>query len=107
MSSADFFSKLTFEKILSGIHWFGLMLYVLGQQLRSVILSTLLLGIQSECQTAWILIRPDDSSGLIVGPDLGPNCLPRLSADGTGRQRVNEFSCVKVHVFIKRVVEKL
>ena len=24
----------------------------------------------------------------IVGPDLGPNCLPRLSADDTGRQRV-------------------
>ena len=23
-----------------------------------------------------------------VGPDLGPNCLPRLSADDTGRQRV-------------------
>ena len=25
-----------------------------------------------------------------VGPDLGPNCLPRLSADDTGRQRVKE-----------------
>ena len=24
-----------------------------------------------------------------LGPDLGPNCLPRLSADDTGRQRVN------------------
>ena len=24
----------------------------------------------------------------IVGPDLGPNCLPRLSANDTGRQRV-------------------
>ena len=24
-----------------------------------------------------------------VGPDLGPNCLPRLSADDTGRQKVN------------------
>ena len=26
-----------------------------------------------------------------VGPDLGPNCLPRLSADNTGRQRVNSI----------------
>ena len=26
-----------------------------------------------------------------VGPDLGPNCLPRLSADDNGRQRVNGF----------------
>ena len=25
---------------------------------------------------------------LFVGPDLGPNCLHRLSADGTSRQRV-------------------
>ena len=24
----------------------------------------------------------------MVRPDLGPNCLPRLSADDTGRQRV-------------------
>ena len=24
------------------------------------------------------------------GPDLGPNCLQRLSADGTSRQRVNK-----------------
>ena len=27
----------------------------------------------------------------LVGPDLGPNCLPRLSADDTGRQRVNFY----------------
>ena len=42
-------------------------------------------GIPSECQTVWTLIRPDG----IVGPDLGPSCLPRLSVDDTGRQRVN------------------
>ena len=30
-----------------------------------------------------------DQARRIVGPDLGPNCLPRLSADDTGRQRVN------------------
>ena len=31
-----------------------------------------------------------DQARRFVGPDLGPNCLPRLSADDTGRQRVNE-----------------
>ena len=30
-----------------------------------------------------------DQARRFVGPDLGPNCLPRLSADDTGRQRVN------------------
>ena len=29
-----------------------------------------------------------DQARRLVGPDLGPNCLPRLSADDTGRQRV-------------------
>ena len=30
-----------------------------------------------------------DQARRFVEPDLGPNCLPRLSADDTGRQRVN------------------
>ena len=30
-----------------------------------------------------------DQARRIVGPDLGPNCLPRLPADDNGRQRVN------------------
>ena len=34
------------------------------------------------------MIRPNDSSSLIDGPDLGPNCLQKLSADITSRQRV-------------------
>ena len=29
-----------------------------------------------------------DQARLFVGPDLGPNCLQRLSADDTSRQRV-------------------
>ena len=29
-----------------------------------------------------------DQAGRFVRPDVGPNCLPRLSADDTGRQRV-------------------
>ena len=35
-------------------------------------------------QAGQIQARP------FVGPDLGPNCLPRLSADDNGRQRVKE-----------------
>ena len=31
-----------------------------------------------------------DQARRSVGPDLGPNCLLRLSADDTRRQRVNE-----------------
>ena len=31
-----------------------------------------------------------DQARRFVGPDLGPNCLPRLTADVTGRQRVNK-----------------
>ena len=30
-----------------------------------------------KCQTVWTLIGPEQN----VGPDLGPNCLQRLSAD--------------------------
>ena len=32
-----------------------------------------------------------DQARRLVGPDLGPNCLPRLSADDTGRQRVKRL----------------
>ena len=31
-----------------------------------------------------------DKARHCVGPDLGPGCLQRLSADNTSRQRVNE-----------------
>ena len=41
-------------------------------------------GIPPECQTVWIQIRPD-----IVGPDLDPKCLQKLSADSTDRQNLN------------------
>ena len=33
-----------------------------------------------------------DQARRFVGPDLGPNCLQRLSADNTSRQRVNTIS---------------
>ena len=32
-----------------------------------------------------------DQARRFVGPDLGPNCLPKLSADVTGRQRVKKL----------------
>ena len=36
-----------------------------------------------------------------VGPDLGPNCLPRLSADDTDRQRVNQWKCNGMKMYRK------
>ena len=42
-----------------------------------------------------------------VGPDLGPNCLPRLSADDTGRQKVNICSVVAFLFFIGFTVKFL
>ena len=43
-----------------------------------------------------------DQAQRIVGPDLGPNCLPRLSADDTGRQRIlknyTEAGCIVLHL---------
>ena len=41
-----------------------------------VVFSIFFSGISVECQAVWIQIMP-------VGPDLGPNCLQRLSADDT------------------------
>ena len=41
-------------------------------------------GIPSKCQTVWIQIRLD-----VFRPDLGPNCLGKVAADDTSRQRVN------------------
>ena len=35
-------------------------------------------GISVECQAVWIQIMP-------FGPELGPNCLHRLSADDTSK----------------------
>ena len=58
--SADFFSKLT--------------------SFRNNYQSVKQFGSRSERQTVWIQIRH------FVGPDLGPNCLQRLSADDTSRQ---------------------
>ena len=37
-----------------------------------------------------------DQARRFVGPDLGPNCLPRLSADDTGRLVDKELKCSPV-----------
>ena len=42
-----------------------------------------------------------DQARRTVGPDLGPNCLPRLSADDTGRQRVNQYKLESVEDRVK------
>ena len=57
------------------------MLFRCLYQLISIILS----GIPLRCQT---VLDPEQARHF-VGPDLGPNCLQRLSADYTRRQRVN------------------
>ena len=33
-------------------------------------------------------VKQSDQAQRIFGPDLGPNCLPKVSADDTGTQRV-------------------
>ena len=45
--------------------------------------------ISEECQAVWIQIMP-------VGPDLGPNCLQRLSADDTSNERVYDDKSSKL-----------
>ena len=39
----------------------------------------------------WTILDPDQAQHFVV-PDLGPNCLQRLSADDTRRQRVKWIS---------------
>ena len=50
-----------------------------------------------------------DQARRIVGPDLGPNCLPRLSADDTSRQRVNidrsMHLCLQLGKFLVKCIE--
>ena len=35
----------------------------------------------SECQTVWIAGLDPDQDRYYVGPDLSPNCLPKLSTN--------------------------
>ena len=37
-----------------------------------------------------------DQTRHFVGPDLGPNCLQLLSADGTRGHRVNVYACMAI-----------
>ena len=43
-----------------------------------------------------------DQARHFVGPDLGPNCLQKLSADDSRRQRVNLNVLVLKHRLIKK-----
>ena len=45
---------------------------------KSFFFSEFFSEISVECQAVWIQIMP-------VGPDLGPNCLQRFSADDTSK----------------------
>ena len=50
-----------------------------------------------------------DQARRFFGPDLGPNCLPRLAADDTGRQRVKakSMSIITVRSFIVFVLHHI
>ena len=74
----------TFHYSSSTLSWFcGQLIYF--QNLFVVVVvfffSKKILGISVECQAVWIQI-------MSVRPDLGPNCLQRLSADDTRKLRV-------------------
>ena len=64
-----------------------------------IFVSKNLLGIPSEFHIDWTLIRPDDLS------DLGQNCLPKLSADDTGRQNLR-LSLVYIKFYLSHVARK-
>ena len=53
-----------------------------------------------------------DQAPRFVGADLGPNCSPRLSADDTGRQRVNTVNILRAKkadnkVYVCKISETL
>ena len=41
-----------------------------------------------------------DQTHLFVGPDLGPNCFQRLSADETGRKRVKTMNYCNAYAIL-------
>ena len=45
-----------------------------------------------------------DQAQHFVGPDLGPNCLQRLSADNAGRQKVNMIYIGSILINIYTIV---
>ena len=45
-----------------------------------------------------------DQAQQFFGPDLGPNCLQRLSASDTDRQRINDLVLDKQYVYIRKFV---
>ena len=44
-----------------------------------------------------------DQARRFVGPDLGPNYLPRLSADGTSRQRAKGHYRITAQLWSKKL----
>ena len=56
-----------------------------------------------QCQMVWIQIR----SGNVV-PDLGPNCLQRLSADNKSRSRVKGVRKIVIRLItVKTLIRQL
>ena len=51
-----------------------------------------LIWVQSVCKSYQQTILVEKELRIrFIGPDLGLNCLPKLSADNTGRQRVKDI----------------
>ena len=71
-----------FACFLSSVDFFQNQLF-LKNSIRNTSLSALILSYTIRVSNS---LDPDQARHL-VGPDLGPNCLQRLSADNTGRQR--------------------
>ena len=75
--------KGPFNSLPTGEYWVILHVFLLSADFfQNQLFRKIILGLPSECQT---LLDPDQAQRF-VEPDLGPNCLQRLSADGTGRQ---------------------
>ena len=56
-----------------------------------------------QCQMVWIQIRPGN-----VVPDLGPNCLQRLSADNKSRCRVKGVRKIVIRfITVKTLIRQL
>ena len=81
------------DALINSAYWVVLHDFLVSaDSFHSQLFKIILSGIPSECQTVWIQIRPDKN----VAPDLGQNCLQRLVADNTSRQRIKDDYDIKV-----------
>ena len=53
-------------------------------------------GMQSECQTVWLQIRP----GILIEPDTDPNCLQMLHAGNISTCKARIFLLVDLQTLL-------